>query len=155
MIAKRFLFGAAIGAAAAYFLDPDNGARRRNTTRDRLSSKARHGAEEVQRKADYAQGVAQGVAHKAKEAVPSPDGQEREYDDTTLARKVESEIFRDADAPKGDVNINVEDGVVYLRGQVKNNEIIEELEKQARKVDGVKDVQNLLHQPGTPAPTKS
>jgi osmotically-inducible protein OsmY len=151
----RFLFGAAVGAAAAYFLDPDNGARRRNTTRDRVSSKARHGAEQVQQTAQQAQGTAQGVAQKAKEAVPSTNGQEREYDDTTLARKVESEIFRDADAPKGDVNVNAEDGVVYLRGQVGAKKTIEALEKRARKVDGVKDVQNLLHQPGQPAPTKS
>jgi osmotically-inducible protein OsmY len=151
----RFLFGAAVGAAAAYFLDPDNGARRRNTTRDRVSSKARHGAEHVQQTAQQAQGTAQGVAQKAKEAVPSTNGQEREYDDTTLARKVESEIFRDADAPKGDVNVNAEDGVVYLRGQVQYKKTIQALEKQARKVDGVKDVRNLLHQPGEPAPTKS
>jgi osmotically-inducible protein OsmY len=151
----RFLFGAAVGAAAAYFLDPENGARRRNMTRDRLTSKARQGAAQAQQTAQQAQDRAQGVAHKAKEAVPSTNGQEREYDDTTLARKVESEIFRGADAPKGDVNVNAEDGVIYLRGQVGAKKTIETLEKRARKVDGVKDVRNLLHQPGQPAPTKT
>src|SRR3954464_9929170 len=37
-------------------------------------------------------------------------------DDTTLARKVETEIFRDDSVPKGDTNINSEFGVVFLRG---------------------------------------
>jgi len=77
------------------------------------------------------------------------------YDDVTLARKVESEIFRDADAPKGDVLVNAEQGVVFLRGQVKNPDQIKELEKAAQSVDGVKGVETLLHTPGTPAPMKS
>src|SRR4051812_27090315 len=55
---------------------------------------------------------------------PSPA---REYDDVTLARKVESEIFRDEDAPKSQVNVNAENGVVYLRRQVKNLEQIQAL----------------------------
>jgi hypothetical protein len=31
--------------------------------------------------------------------------------------------------------------------------MIEDLEKAARKVQGVRDVENLLHAPGTSAPT--
>ncbi len=38
-----------------------------------------------------------------------------DMDDVTLARKVESIVFRDADAPKGKVDINVADGRVELR----------------------------------------
>jgi len=52
------------------------------------------------------------------------------------------------------VNVNAENGVVYLRGQVPRPEMIEELARQARKVKGVRDVQNLLHLPETPAPTQ-
>jgi osmotically-inducible protein OsmY len=78
----------------------------------------------------------------------------RDYDDVTLARKVESEIFRDADSPKGQVSVNAESGVVYLRGQVKNPEQMKALEAAARKVDGVKDVNNLLHMPNTEPLTK-
>ena len=77
------------------------------------------------------------------------------YDDVTLARKVETEIFRDAGAPKGDVLVNAEHGVVFLRGQVESPEQIQELEKAAKAVDGVKEVETLLHTPGTPAPMKS
>jgi len=79
----------------------------------------------------------------------------RDYDDVTLARKVESEIFRPQDAPKGSVDVNVENGVVHLRGEVKNVERMKELEAAARNVDGVKDVNNLLHLPKTDPITKT
>jgi osmotically-inducible protein OsmY len=42
--------------------------------------------------------------------------------------------------------------VVTLRGQVDTPDLIEELERQTRKVTGVRDVENLLHTPDTPAP---
>jgi osmotically-inducible protein OsmY len=77
----------------------------------------------------------------------------KDYDDQTLKAKVESEVFRPADAPKGDVNVNVENGVVYLRGQVERPELIDDLESRVRAVQGVREVENLLHVPGTQAPT--
>ena len=74
-------------------------------------------------------------------------------DDQTLKAKIESEVFRETEAPKGDVNVNVELGVVYLRGQLQDQSLIEELEQRVRTVQGVKRVENLLHTPGTEAPT--
>jgi osmotically-inducible protein OsmY len=68
-----------------------------------------------------------------------------DYDDVTLARKVETELFRPADAPKGQVSVNVNDGVVELRGELPDQKQIDELGANAKKVDGVKDVRNLLH----------
>jgi osmotically-inducible protein OsmY len=144
------LIGAAAGAAAAYFLDPDGGRRRRHELRDRTASKARKGAGQAIRTADYAAGKAQGAAVSA---MPSMPGQHRDVDDVTLAHKVETEIFRDADAPKGDVSVDVQKGVVNLRGMVADEQWIARLAEDAGKVDGVKDVKNLLHQPGTPAPS--
>jgi osmotically-inducible protein OsmY len=44
--------------------------------------------------------------------------------------------------------------VVYLRGQLERPDEIEQLVVRARAVDGIKDVESLLHPPGTPAPTK-
>jgi osmotically-inducible protein OsmY len=85
--------------------------------------------------------AAKGAAHGAKSAV-TPD---REYDDVTLARKVESEIFRPADAPKDKVSVSVADGVVELRGELDDPEQVEQLGKTAKGVEGVKDVRNLLH----------
>src|SRR4051812_15113358 len=99
-----------------------------------------------------ARALVAGKARAAANAV-TPSGK-REYDDVTLARKVETEIFRGEDAPKSQVNVNAENGVVFLRGQVKNKEQMKALEVAARKVDGVKDVNNLLSLPGTPPLTK-
>ena len=85
--------------------------------------------------------AAKSAAHGAKSAV-TPD---REYDDVTLARKVESEIFRPADAPKDKVSVSVADGVVELRGELDDPKQVEQLGKTAKGVEGVKDVRNLLH----------
>jgi BON domain-containing protein len=87
-------------------------------------------------------------------ATPSVPGMHKvdDVDDVTLARKVETEIFRAADAPKGDVSIDVQAGVVYLRGTIADEGWIDRLGDGAKKVDGVKGVNNLLHRPGTPTP---
>ena len=69
----------------------------------------------------------------------------KDYDDVTLARKVETELFRPADAPKGQVSVNVNDGVVELRGELPDQKQIDELGESARKIGGVIDVRTLLH----------
>jgi hypothetical protein len=79
----------------------------------------------------------------------------KELDDVTLARKVESEIFRGAAAPKATVDVNAVDGVVWLRGVVKRPEQVKELEARARKIPEVRGVENLLHLPKTPAPSRA
>ena len=66
-------------------------------------------------------------------------------DDATLVDKIRSEIFRDVDVPKGQININVEKGKVILRGEVDQPELIEQLVERTRNVHGVEDVENLLH----------
>ena len=76
-----------------------------------------------------------------------------DVDDVTLARKVETEIFRAPDAPKGDVSVDVQAGVANLRGEVADESWITKLADDAKKVDGIKGVNNLLHRPGTPAPS--
>jgi osmotically-inducible protein OsmY len=98
--------------------------------------------------------VATGAAH-----VVTPGGgrvaPEARLNDPSLARKVESEIFRDPAAPKGAVSISVENGVVFLRGELEDSSQRERLAVEAGKVDGVREVQNLLHGPGESAPAKS
>jgi len=73
-------------------------------------------------------------------------------DDTELAHKVQSIVFRDESLPKGRVSINAENGKIFLRGQVDTPDTIVRIEKAARGVEGVETVENLLHLPGTPAP---
>ena len=137
-----------VGAGLMFFFDPQQGNRRRKMFVDRAGGFFRRGARKTARAgrgvAAEAYGVTQKVAHVREE--------EKDLDDVTLTRKVETEIFRDADAPKGQVDVNVVDGVVYLRGEVQED-MIKDLEDAARKVSGVRGVENLLHTPGTPAPT--
>ncbi len=139
---------AGIGAGLMFFLDPQHGNRRRKTLVDRAGGwfrrGVRAGGQAGRAVSSEAYGVKQKVVHRKEE--------EKDLDDVTLARKVETEIFRDEDAPKGQVDVNVVDGVVYLRGEVQED-MIKDLEQAARKVGGVKAVENLLHTPGTPAPT--
>jgi osmotically-inducible protein OsmY len=145
------LFGAAIGAAATHFLDPSSGRRRRHQLRDQAASKASSGASQAAGAATHAAAKAKGAVATATPSVPGTHRID-DADDVTLARKVETEIFRGADAPKGQVSIDVQAGVVYLRGSVADESWINRLADGAKKVDGVKGVKNLLHRPGTPAP---
>ena len=144
-----FAIGAALGAALAFFFDPNNGRRRRALAVDRTGGFFRGRARQAERAgravAAEAYGVSQKVTHLKEEEKPQPD-------DVTLARKVATEIFRDADVPKGQINVNAEHGKVILRGEVERPEMIRDLEERTRKVQGVQDVENLLHVPGTPAP---
>jgi osmotically-inducible protein OsmY len=149
---KRLLAFAAAGAAVTYFFDPENGARRRNVTRDRVLAFFRQTGRKAESagrsvKAD-AYGLKQKAVHLKEEAKPEPD-------DVTLARKVETEIFRDADVPKGKINVNAEGGKIFLRGEVRDPSMIEDLGKAARNVQGVREVENLLHAPETQTPTST
>ena len=66
-------------------------------------------------------------------------------DDTRLTEKVKSEIFRDADVPTGQVNVNTEYGKVILRGEVESEDMVQRLVEAARNVQGVSDVESLLN----------
>ncbi len=74
------------------------------------------------------------------------------YDDWTLKAKVESELFRSEHEVKGSVSVNAQEGVVQLRGELPSQDLIETLVEHTKKIHGVKEVENLLHVPGTPAP---
>jgi osmotically-inducible protein OsmY len=140
-----YLSAAMGGAALAYFLDPQNGRRRRHQSRDQLLSLARQETKRARKLVHHATSDAAGQARRAAHALRKPE--EVELDDTTLVDKVESIVFRKHDVPKGQININAENGVVFLRGQVEDPELVEALEARVRKVRGVKDVENLLHTP--------
>ena len=147
---RKLLTLAGLTAALTYFFDPDSGRRRRAMALDRARAFFRQQGRQVGRKAGTVQAEAQGLVQKAKHA-RSEDKLE-DPNDATLARKVETEIFRDPEVPKGQIDVNAEDGVVILRGQVERPELIRDLEDRTRSVQGVKDVENLLHTPGTDAP---
>jgi BON domain len=141
-----------LGAALTYFFDPQQGRGRRAEAGDRIAAFFRRRYREGERLGRSASAEAGGLVQKAKHLQEEPKPQP---DDVTLTRKVETELFRDADVPKGQINVNAENGKIYLRGEVGKPELIKDLEKRARKVQGVQDVENLLHLPGAEAPTKS
>ncbi|MFP5362295.1 MAG: BON domain-containing protein [Thermoleophilia bacterium] len=122
--------------------------RRRHIARDRAVAAARDVTDAADRTARYAGGIVKGAVL---EATTSLRRERREYDDVTLARKVESELFRPPDAPKDSVSVNVHNGIVELRGQVKRPEEIKQLETATARIEGVEEVHNLLHTPGSPA----
>lgn len=137
------------GAAAAFFLDPVSGKRRRHVARDWVTARVRGLGRRTGRAGRaagaHAYGTWQSVTHRDEAGWPE--------NDQTLAHKVESEALRGPDLPGTRVNVNAEHGVVVLRGAVERPEQIREIEERVRRVHGVLDVHNLLHAPGTPAPT--
>jgi osmotically-inducible protein OsmY len=97
--------------------------------------------------ASFAIGKAKAVANRNPEPKVG-------MDDNTLKGKVETELFRDESIPKGQINVHVVDGVVELRGEVKQPEVKKDLEAKARAIPEVREVSNLLHLPKTPPPAK-
>jgi osmotically-inducible protein OsmY len=149
----RFLaigaIGAAIGAVVAFLLDPQRGRSRRAQVVDRGAALLRDAGREVERGARRLTSSVEGKigAIGSGSGGPMPN-------DASLTMKVESELFRDPSVPKGAININVEQGVVVLRGEVPDPALGERLEHEARAIPGVWEVENLLHGPGEPAPTR-
>jgi hypothetical protein len=144
---RKLIGVAAAIAALTYFFDPQQGRARRAKLQQKLPAFFRTGARKAERLGRGAASGAYGVKQKATHLREEP----KEFTDETLAHKVESELFRDADVPKGQININAQDGIVQLRGEVPSPDLIEELVSKASSVQGVKDVENLLHLPGEPA----
>ena len=141
---------AGIGAGLAFFLDPVSGKRRRSVAKDWVGARFRgmgRGTARLGRGIGArAVGLRERMEHAGDESVPE--------NDATLAHKVESELFQGLDIPSGQINVNAENGVVFLRGSVKRPSQIIEIEKRVWEVTGVRGVENLLHLEGTPAPAR-
>ena len=128
---KKLLFGAAAAGAIAWL------AKNKDTAKTY---------------ADRYGGQLKGAAQSATPGAGREPAEER-LNDPALVRKVESEVFRDDELPKGSISVNAEYGVIYFRGEIPSQEAMEELTKRARGVDGVRAVENLTHLPGEPART--
>ena len=142
--------GAAVGGAlAAFVLDPDRGGSRRARLADQAAALARRSTRELGRIGRFGGSLAAGKL----QAVRHHGSAKTMPNDAALANKVESELFSDPQIPKGQININVEQGTVILRGEVTTQEEIDQIEARARRIPGVWEVRNLLHTADTPAPT--
>lgn len=150
MTIKRLAIVGGIGALVMYFFDPRMGRTRRTRIASRIGGITRRGARRMDQRGRYISGQVEGLQRR----VSGTGSDLPPANDATLTDKVESEVLSRWNYPKGSISVNAEDGVLYLRGEAENPDQIRDLEREVRRVDGVIDVVNLLHLPGTPAPNK-
>ena len=146
------LSGAIVGAAVVYLFDHEKGRARRALLVDWTGARLRRGWRTVNQLSARTGNTAAAFPQRM---VQLRSSRPRPADDLTLRDRVESEVFRNPDLPKGQINFDVESGVVTVRGQVDNAYQIANVEKAVLKVPGVAGVENLLHVNGTPAPNKA
>jgi hypothetical protein len=142
------LVGAAAGALASFLLDPDRGRSRRARLADQGAATIRRAARRVGQAGNRVRSDIDGRV-SAFRASRAPDA--RPIDDGTLSDRIQSSVFRDPSVPKGDINVNVERGIVVLRGEVPDQATRERLVAEVEAVDGVWSVHDLLHLPGEEA----
>ncbi len=143
-VVGAFAAGAAAGGTAVYSVS----GRRARRHAGRAAASVRRAMRRTRRTARRARAAAYGAVMRARHRHETP----RELDDVTLARKVETELFRDPEVPKGQISINAQRGVVQLRGEVPTPTMLAELVERTRKIQGVRDVESLLHLHGVAAP---
>jgi hypothetical protein len=139
-----------LGAAAAFLFDPERGRGRRARLVDQAAGSLRRLGRGIRREVRFVGGRAGGRLR----AMRLGDGTDDLANDATLKDRVESELLGDPAIPKGDININAEQGIVVLRGEVPDDAARTALEQRAAQVRGVWYVENLLHLAGEPAMTQ-
>jgi hypothetical protein len=135
--AMRLLGGAGIGAALMYFLDPQQGRRRRALVRDQmihLSHEARDAADVVARDAANRAG---GVWSEARALVSG-----RTQDDRILAERIRSHLGRCVSHPRA-ITVVADNGTATVSGPILAEEV-DELIATVKGVAGVKEVINRL-----------
>jgi BON domain len=149
MVVAAAALGGIFGAVAEYLLDPARGHARRAGLRARSAAAVRRpvkrGRRTAARKAAYLRGRARRVGHRLTPSHPPAD-------DRTLVDRVRSEVLGNRRFGRLSVNLDAVDGVVTLRGQLDDPDVIRDVEAAVGKVTGVRRVENLLHTPHTVAP---
>jgi osmotically-inducible protein OsmY len=145
--------GAALaGAGLAWLMDPQRGRSRRARLTDQAAAAVRRGARGAGRLANRVRSDVTGklaaVRRGGENGDPFPD-------DVTLASRVQTELFRDPAVPKGALNVNVERGIVVLRGEVPDDAMRGALVSTVEQIPGVWAVRNLLRLPGEEASAES
>jgi hypothetical protein len=138
-----------VGAAAAYFLDPDRGRARRAQTRDQLLSQGRSITNDVEKQARYFEGKLEGARARA-------DGRgELDPQDDHLVKQGIEQRLASSGIDTADIVVDVTDGVVGLRGQASSPAELKKIELETSDVPGVEEVHSWLHLPGEVAPNKA
>lgn len=168
---SRLAVVAGVGAAAAYFFDPQQGPDRRTALKDRLAPLSQRvpalggiagSATEGLPSTDDAAGpvpttapggptgpgLEQRVGNDWRPDVPEPSA------DHTLEDRVRSQVLGRSEFRPLGILVNDVAGVIDLRGEVADEQVRSELLSAVRSVSGVRDVQDLTHRPGAAAPNK-
>ena len=148
VVALVGLLGAAAGAAASLLFDPARGRARRARLLDQAAAAFRRARRNGEQAAQRARSTVEGRVAAVR---AGQSAQARAIDDATLTDRVRSIVFRDDAMPKGDLNVNVERGVVVLRGEVPDEALRARLVSEVEAIEGVWSVRDLLHLPGEAA----
>lgn len=129
------------GVGVAYFLDPQQGRRRRRVLRARLGRLLRRGARFGVTRARFTSGRLAGLVARTRHRIAPPT---RSVDDQTVMQRIRSDALRDVGVPAGAVDVEVRDGVAVLRGSVENRLLADDLVDRVRGVAGVQSVEDAL-----------
>lgn len=134
----KTILAMAAGAALAYLFDPVSGRSRRARLADQAAARMRDGAEEAVRRGRYEMGRAQGLIHEMGADTDHPE------DDQQLLQKVRSEAVGPSAVATSDIEIDVNDGEVILRGASRDPVREKDLVRRISDVTGVRRVRNEL-----------
>ena len=134
---SSLLWGAAIGAGLMYFLDPENGNRRKALVRDRVYRLQNKGDEALDTAFNDLRMRTRGMLAKGMAMVS-----EQDIPDYILEERIKSRMGFFIRHP-GALEVSMQDRTAVLNGDVLENEV-GDLIKGVRMVRGVKDVQNHL-----------
>jgi len=133
------LAGMALGAAATYYLDPQNGRRRRALVADRIDATrhdaARYATAQSRRASDHARGLAAIARARI-------TGHSEPVDDSQLEGRVRAQLGRTIGYPKA-IQTQVERGCVRLEGHVLERDL-EPVLSDLKAVPGVRRIYNRL-----------
>lgn len=136
--------GAATGATLMYMADPERGRRRRAIARDRSLAAIRRSGRKANK---LSRRTGAKIVGMATSAIHIPARLDQPVNDPMLTDRILSQVFRDREIPPGRVNINVEDGIAVIRGELDRPEQIRELQDAVKDVSGVREVASFLHLP--------
>jgi osmotically-inducible protein OsmY len=148
---RSWVVAGTIGTSLALLFDGDRGDRRREMLKSRGRGFYRMATQRLNKQTgiagDNVYGDAMDRLNMNRPDNPHPD-------DNTLRDRIESVAFGHHTAPPGEYNLNVEDGIAVLRGQLNSQEDIQRLIALVAEVPDVRGVESFLHTPGTTAPNK-
>jgi gas vesicle protein len=134
---RSLLAGAAVGAAVAYMLDPDRGARRRAVVRDKIVRGANLTGRALDATARDMANRSRGIASAARTRWSG-----ERVDDWRLVERVRAKLGRVSSHPRA-IDVDARDGEVTLRGPILADEVDDVL-GMAASIPGVCTLVNEL-----------